>query len=131
MDVRSFYGNLKYVSEIYNVDHSGDDQISATDEEDFISQPSRQEHIYIPETADSDYSHSDDYDKPTTSNAKSTKKPRSPIWKESSLPTYSSENFPFLRDTNLIDLIEELETPKYVSIKFLILFSTIICFHAE
>lgn len=108
MDVRSFYGNLKYVNEITNCHKSDDDHISDTDEEDFTSQPSGQEHICIPETDDSD---TEDYDEPTLLNVKSIKKPRAPIWKERSLPTYSSDNFPFLGDTNLPEFIEELETP--------------------
>lgn len=105
MDTRLFYGNLRYVNEISNGHLSEDEYISDTDEEDFKIQPSYEEHIYIPETDDSD-----DYDKPTTSNAKSAKK-RATIWKERSLPTYSNENFSFVGDMNLPEFIEELETP--------------------
>ncbi|XP_053945112.1 piggyBac transposable element-derived protein 4-like [Anastrepha ludens] len=109
MNVRSFYGNLKYVYEVNRGDQCDDDYISDTDEEDFISKPPEQEHIYVPETDDTD--DSDDYNKPSTSNAKPAKKPRAPIWKEICLPPYSSENFPFQGDSNLPDFIEELETP--------------------
>lgn len=109
MDAQSFYGNLKYVNNILNGDKSDDEYISGTDDEDVVGQPLGQEDINISETEDSDIS--DDNEEPSTSTAKSIKKPRPPIWKESHLPSYSSENFPFEGNTNLPDFIEKLETP--------------------
>lgn len=109
MDAKSFYGNLSYVNEIANGLESDDEYISDTDDEVLGKEPCEQENVYMPETDESD---SDDICcKPTSSNAKQSKKARVPIWKESCLAPYTSESYPFQGNANLPSFIEELETP--------------------
>lgn len=109
MNVQSFYGNLKYTDEIADGLQSDDENISDTDEEEVRVPLSDQDNIFVPETDESDLE--DHCEKPTTSKKKQPKKPRAAIWNESHLPPYSNENFPFQGNTNLPDIIEELETP--------------------
>ena len=81
MDVKSFYGNMKYVEDITHAMQSDDDYISGTDDEGNGGAKVYEENVYISETDESE----SDVEKPTTSVEKLGKKVKGkvkPIWKE-------------------------------------------------